>query len=68
MESVIVKSKNTDIDFITLQKMKFIYNSILNGWSVEMKNNQFHFIRKHEGEQEIYSNEYLNSFINTNLN
>ena len=64
----IIREGETEIDFITLQKMKFIYNAIMNGWSVKNKNDQFIFTKKHEGKKEIYKDNYINEFIKSNLN
>ena len=67
MESIIVKSEDR-VDFITLQKMKFIYNAIIDGWSVKKFDNQFIFTKKHEGKKEIHLDNYINDFIKSNLN
>ena len=67
MESIIVKSEN-EVDFIILQKMKFIYNAIIDGWSVKKIKNQFIFTKKHEGKKEVHLDNYIDNFIKTNLN
>jgi hypothetical protein len=61
-------TQDNNIDFITLQKMKFIYNAVESGWMVESKNNKFIFTKKHEGKKEIYLHTYLDEFIKKNLN
>lgn len=69
MESIIVDtSQKEEIDFITLQKMKFIYNAIDDGWSVKLNKNNYVFSKKHEGKKEIYLKSYLHDFIKTNSN
>ena len=58
-------SKN--YDNITLQKMKFIYNAIDDGWSVKKEENKYIFTKKHEGKKEVYLETYLRKFIESNL-
>lgn len=60
-------NENTDIDFITLQKMKFLYNALESGWTVVKKEDMYIFNKKHEGEKEIYLDSYLQQFIGNNL-
>ena len=55
------------IDFITLQKMVFIYNAVESGWSVKKRNEAYVFTKNHEGKKEIYLDTYLRSFIETNI-
>tara|TARA_Y100000389_G_C16965084_1_gene272955 strand:+ start:188 stop:409 length:222 start_codon:yes stop_codon:yes gene_type:complete len=64
---IINSTQDNNIDFITLQKMKFIYNALESGWLVESKNNKFIFSKKHEGKKEIYLHSYLDEFIKNNL-
>ena len=60
---------NTDsIDYITLQKMKFLYNALEHGWTVVKKEDKYIFNKKHEGEKEIYLESYLQQFIIDNIN
>jgi hypothetical protein len=59
---------NTDkIDYITLQKMKFLYNALEDGWSVVKKEDKYIFNKNHEGEKEIYLESYLQDFIIDNM-
>lgn len=59
---------NTDkIDYITLQKMKFLYNALEDGWSVVKKEDKYVFNKNHEGEKEIYLESYLQEFIIDNM-
>lgn len=57
-----------EIDYITLQKMTFLYNAIESGWEVKRKENTYVFTKKHQGKKEIYNDSYLKSFIQANLN
>jgi len=60
-------NKGTEIDFIKLQKMRFIYNAIESGWNVKKIDNKFVFSKKHEGKKEIYLETYLQKFIEDNM-
>uniref|UniRef100_A0A6C0IHT8 Uncharacterized protein n=1 Tax=viral metagenome TaxID=1070528 RepID=A0A6C0IHT8_9ZZZZ len=57
----------TKIDYITLQKMKFLYNALETGWTVVKKEDKYIFNKKHEGEKEIYLESYLQQFILDNM-
>jgi hypothetical protein len=59
--------KETEPDFIKLQKMRFIYNAIESGWNVKKIDNKFVFSKKHEGKKEIYLETYLQKFIEDNM-
>ena len=60
-------NKETEIDFIKLQKMRFIYNAIESGWNVKKIDNKYYFSKKHEGKKEIYLETYLQKFIENNM-
>lgn len=49
------------------QKMIFIINAVEDGWSVKKIDDSYIFTKKHEGKKEIFQNEYLDKFIETNL-
>lgn len=57
-----------EIDYITLQKMTFLYNAIESGWKVKRKDNNYVFTKKHNGKKEIYNDLYLKNFIQSNIN
>ena len=60
---------NTDkVDYITIQKMKFLYNALEHGWTVVKKEDKYIFNKKHEGEKEIYLESYQQQFIIDNMN
>ena len=69
---IYLDNSNYDFDKIKLSKMSFIYNAINDGWTVEkqLNNNdeKYIFKKKHENKKEIFSNNYLEKFINKNLN
>ena len=56
------------IDFITLQKMVFIYNALEKGWTVNKNNNSYIFKKNHEGKKEVFLDEYLKHFMTENFN
>ena len=64
---------NDIIDKITLTKMSFIFNAINDGWNVEKLQNidsqecKYIFRKKHENKKEIFSNNFLENFIQKNL-
>lgn len=55
------------LDFITLQKMVFIYNALEKGWTVKKNNNSYIFKKNHEGKKEVYLDEYLKHFMTENF-
>ena len=48
--------------------MAFIFNSVEEGWTIQKKEGTFIFSKKHEGKKEMYEEEYLNTFLRSNLN
>lgn len=53
----------TSVNDVTLQKMNFIFNALENGWTVEKKESQFIFTKPHEGKKEVFSDNYLFTFM-----
>jgi len=62
-----INTNITTISHITLQKMKFLYNALENGWTVVKKEDKYIFNKKHEGEKEIYLDSYLQQFLMRNM-
>lgn len=60
--------KTFEIDYITLQKMTFLYNAIETGWKVKREDNSYVFTKKHNGKKEIYNDSFLKTFIQANMN
>ena len=60
----IVPHHNTNMKYI----LGFLYNSLNDGWTVKKTNNNYIFIKNHEGKKEILSNEYIDTFIKDNFN
>lgn len=69
---IYIDNNNYQLDNIKLSKMTFIFNAINDGWTVEKQfseNNEEKYIfkKKHENKKEIFSNNYLEKFINKNF-
>ena len=47
--------------------MHFITNAIENGWTVKKRNDSYIFIKKNENKKEILKEDYLETFVNSNL-
>ena len=63
-----INPKETNLK--SIYKMSFIYNAIINGWSVKyLNNNKFEFINKNEEiKKEFFLENFLDKFIDNNLN
>jgi len=55
------------LDRLKYQKMMFIMNALEYGWSIKKAEDSYIFTKKHEGKKEIFHENYLESFIKTNL-
>jgi hypothetical protein len=49
------------------QKMVFITNAIENGWTIKKIDDSYIFTKKHEGKKEIFQSDYLEKFVESNL-
>ena len=58
---------NSNIEYKTFIKMKFIYNAIQDGWTVKKREDTYVFRKKHEGKRQVFKPDYLDNFIETNL-
>lgn len=65
-----LKINNVDLNVNSnkLHKMIFIFNALENGWTINKKNKKYFFSKNHEGKREIFSEDYLSSFIKDNSN
>ncbi len=61
---------NIDDTSLTLQKMVFIYNALLKGWTVKLiGDDKFEFTRSTESiKKEVDLADYLRKFIQYNIN
>lgn len=58
------------IDMMTIYKMTFVYNAVINGWTVKkLKDTKFEFSKnKEEIKKEFYLDNFLEKFVDSNLN
>jgi hypothetical protein len=49
------------------QKMIFIINALNQGWTIKKSEESYVFTKKHEGKKEVFQSEYLEKFIESNL-
>lgn len=49
------------------QKMLFITNALEQGWTVRKSQESYIFTKKHENRQEIFQENYLETFVASNL-
>ena len=50
-----------------IQVMAFLANALEKGWSVKKRNAEYMFSKKHEGKREVFQENYLETFIHSNL-
>ena len=55
------------LDKKDFQKMIFITNAIEKGWTVKKIEDSYIFTKKHEGKKEIFQSDYLEKFVESNL-
>ena len=62
-------NESSNINFIHIQKMVFIYNALLTGWTVKsIGKDKFEFLKpKSQIKKEINLGDYLKKFIKYNL-
>lgn len=61
-------NSSNQIDYLTLQKMAFLYNALQDGWSICKNKEKYIFTKKHENNKEVFLDEYLQNFITKNFN
>ena len=49
------------------QKMIFIINALNQGWTIKKIEESYVFTKKHEGKKEVFQSEYLEKFVESNL-
>jgi hypothetical protein len=47
--------------------MIFITNALEQGWTIKKKEDSYIFTKKHENRREIFQENYLESFVKTNI-
>lgn len=58
---------NNQLDKKTFTKMNFLYNAINEGWTVTKQKNKYVFTKRHDGKKEVFSESFLDTFVQTNL-
>jgi len=58
---------NDDIDIVKKTKMILIYNALEKGWKIKKTNNLYIFSKNHEGKKEVFLDNYIKRFIESNL-
>jgi len=67
-QDILINTNNElEIDTIKLQKMAFIYNAVESGWKISKQNDSYIFSKKHEGRKEIFLDNYLKKFLESNF-
>lgn len=56
-----------EIEKKQFQKMIFIMNALEQGWKVKKSNDSYIFTKKHENRREIFQENYLETFLLSNL-
>jgi len=67
MDIYINHNKNININYLTLQKMTFLYNALEDGWEIKKNDNKYIFVKKHEGKKEVFTDNFLRRFIENNF-
>lgn len=47
--------------------MAFVYNAVEKGWTAKKKGEHYVFQKLHEGKREVFSEDYLEKFLQDNL-
>ena len=58
---------NIKLDKAVYQRMIFITNALEQGWTIKKKEDSYIFTKKHENRREISQENYLESFVKTNI-
>ena len=58
---------NIKNDNITLQKLLFINNALNSGWTIKKEQEKYIFTKRHENNQDVYLDNYLEIFLNNNM-
>lgn len=58
---------NAKMDFVTLQKMVFVFNAIQDGWTVKKDTDKYVFTKSHNNTKEVYLDSYLKQFLSDNF-
>lgn len=56
-----------NLNYVTVQKMAFLFNALEEGWQIKKHKNKYIFSKKHEGKKEVYLDDYIRRFIERNF-
>lgn len=59
-------TNNLKIEKPLFQKMVFLTNALEQGWTIKKSNDTYIFTKKHENKQEIFQENYLETFLVSN--
>ena len=59
-------ANNLKIEKPLFQKMVFLTNALEQGWTIKKSNDTYIFTKKHENRQEIFKENYLETFLVSN--
>lgn len=62
-----VQLDSDNINSKQLKIMIFLMNALEKGWCIKKKDEQFIFTKKHEGKKEVFNENYLEQFIQSNF-
>ena len=62
-----LERKYVEISLKELKQMRFIFNSLNDGWSVKKQGDKYVFKKKHDGNEEIFMEDYIDKFIEKGL-
>lgn len=66
-EELVVTPQSLILNRKQLRKMNFIMNCLDRGWTVKKQTDTFIFSKKHENKREVFQEDYLETFLVTNL-
>ena len=62
-----VQLKTDNINPKQMKIMIFLMNAVEKGWTIKKQEEQFIFTKKHEGKKEVFNENYLEQFIQSNF-
>ena len=62
-----VQLKTDNINPKQMKIMIFLMNALEKGWTIKKQEEQFIFTKKHEGKKEVFNENYLEQFIQSNF-
>ena len=62
-----VQLKTDNINPKQMKIMILLMNALEKGWTIKKQEEQFIFTKKHEGKKEVFNENYLEQFIQSNF-